>query len=292
MGPRGQVILAALLFSTGSAAIKALSLSGPAIGGLRSMIAVVAILALEPAARRMPRGADVLAGCAYAATLLTYVMANRYTTGASAIFLQMTAPVWLLLLSPWLLREKVRREDVPILVLVGAGTAILFAGTPGGQSTAPDPLRGNVLAAISGVTWAITLVALRRLGKSGGAAPSVVVGNAIAALAVLPFLGGFPAVSWGDFLLLLYLGVIQIGLAYVLTTRAIAKLGALEVSILLFFEPALNPVWTWIFHGERVGAWGLVGGALVLVASLRHAWVGRKRERASRTTLVRPTMQG
>ena len=86
--------------------------------------------------------------------------------------------------------------------------------------------------------------------------------------------------------------MIQIGLAYVLTTRAIAKLGALEVSILLFFEPALNPVWTWIFHGERVGAWGLVGGALVLVASLRHAWVGRKRERASRTTLVRPTMQG
>ncbi|MEY2742293.1 MAG: hypothetical protein RIS21_661, partial [Planctomycetota bacterium] len=136
MGPRGQVILAALLFSTGSAAIKALSLSGPVIGGLRSMIAVVAILAFEPAARRLPRGADVLAGCAYAATLLTYVMANRYTTGASAIFLQMTAPVWLLLLSPWLLREKVRRDDVPILVLVGAGTALLFAGTPGGQSTA------------------------------------------------------------------------------------------------------------------------------------------------------------
>lgn len=292
MGPRGQVIVAAMLFSTGSAAIKALSLSGPAIGGIRSAIAVVAILMMEPAARRWPRGKDVVAGCAYAATLLTYVIANRYTTGANAIFLQMTAPLWLMLLSPWLLKEKLKRSDWPSLLLIAVGATMLFLGSPGGQHTAPDPMRGNILAALSGITWALTLVALRKLGKSGSAAPSVVVGNAIAALAVLPFIHGVPAMSFGDLAILLYLGIVQIGVAYVLMTRAIAKVGALEVSILLFFEPALNPIWTWLVHGERIGKWGLVGGVLVLLASAWHAVHGSRRERAQRDTLVRPAIEG
>jgi drug/metabolite transporter (DMT)-like permease len=95
----------------------------------------------------------------------------------------------------------------------------------------------------------------------------VIVGNAVASLAVLPFALPFPPappLAWGG---LLYLGVVQIAVAYICLTRAIDHLPALEVSLLLLLEPVLNPVWTWLIRGERPGAWVIVGGACILAAS-------------------------
>jgi drug/metabolite transporter (DMT)-like permease len=79
-----------------------------------------------------------------------------------------------------------------------------------------------------------------------------------------------------DLAILAFLGVIQIGLAYVCLVTGIRGVPALEASLLLLLEPVLNPIWAWLVHGEMPGQWALTGGAIIMVATTaRTAWDAR-----------------
>lgn len=287
---RLQLVAAAVLFSTGGAAIKAAAFTAWQITCLRSGIAAVAIWLMAREARRGwgPRVPAV--AVAYAATLTLFVLANRLTTSANTIFLQSTAPLYLALLGPWLLREPTRRQDLALMAAVAVGLGLFFLGTDLPAATAPDPARGNVLALASGFFWALTVCGLRWMGSGGGArgsaATAVVAGNAIAFAVALPFalpFGTHSASAWG---LIAYLGVFQIALAYVFVTRGLQAIPALEASLILLVEPVLNPIWAWIFHGERPGPWALVGGVVILGATTLKGWVDA-RSKSYRLSAVR-----
>ncbi len=277
---RLAVVAAAALFSTGGAAIKATSLTSWQVAGFRSGIAAAAVLLLVPASRRGWSWRTPVVGITYAATLLLFVLANKLTTSANAIFLQSTAPLYLLLLGPLLLKEPIRRRDLGFMLAIGVGLACFFVGTEPPVRTAPDPVKGNLLAFASSVTWAFTLLGLRWLGQSGasddngsGSLAAVVAGNIIAFGVALPFALPVLHATTADWFTMGYLGVIQIGLAYVLLTRGMSHVPAFEASILLLCEPVLNPVWSWLVHGEQPGAWALLGGAAILGATLYKTWL-------------------
>jgi drug/metabolite transporter (DMT)-like permease len=267
------LLAAAFLFSTGGAAIKSISLTAWQVASFRSAVAAAALLVLLPQALRKWTGRDLTVALAYAATMILFVAANKLTTSANAIFLQDTAPLYLLLLGPWLLHERLRRTDLLLVTLVAAGIALFFLGTERAAATAPDPLRGNMLAAVSGIAWALTIAGLRWLGKdSVSSIPTVVAGNVIACLVCLPMALPVQGAGWKDAAALGYLGVFQIGLAYVCLTRAMRAVPAFEASAVLLAEPALNPVWAFLVHGERPSAWAIAGGALILTATLANTW--------------------
>lgn len=267
---RLQLVAAAVLFSTGGAVIKATAMTGWQVACLRSGIAAAALALILPEARRGLRPRMFLVSIAYAATLVLFVTANKLTTSANTIFLQATGPLYILLLAPWLLKEKVRGTDVAFMAVVGLGLLLFFTGTEAPMRTAPAPVQGNLLAALSGFTWALTLMGLRWMGadESGGSpAGAVVLGNAVAFLATLPMALPFSGVAGGDWVAIGYLGLFQIALAYAFVTKAVGRLPALEISIILLVEPVLNPIWSWLVHGERPGPWALVGGALIIGAT-------------------------
>ncbi|MFN8653924.1 MAG: EamA family transporter [Gemmatimonadales bacterium] len=274
---RVELLITAALFSTGGAAIKAAQFTSWQVAGLRSGVAALAILAFLPASRRIRPGTariTLITAVAYAATLVLFVLANKLTTAANTIFLQSTAPLYILLLSPVLLKEHIHRRDLGFMAAIGVGMAFFFVGRQDHFATAPDPVRGNVLAIASGVTYAAMLMGLRYMGKKGGSpATAAVIGNGLAFLAASSWmfpLGSHPA---GDWAVILYLGIFQIGVAYALLTRAINHVPALEASLLLFLEPALNPLWAWLFHGEYPGPWALLGGALIMGAMGVKSWM-------------------
>jgi drug/metabolite transporter (DMT)-like permease len=275
---RLELAAAALLFSTGGAAIKAARFTGWQVASLRSGVAAIALLALIPAARRGWSWRAALVGVAYAATLTLYVLANRLTTSADTIFLQSTAPLYLLLLGPWLLRESVRPRDLGVMAAVALGLLCFFVGSEAPIATAPDPVRGNLLAALSGVTWALTVTGLRWMGVAahrGAGSPiaAVVIGNVLACVGGLPWALPLGAHAARDWTIIIYLGVFQIGLAYVFVTSGLRELGALEASLILLIEPALNPVWAWAFHGEVPAPWAVAGGLIILGATTVKTWL-------------------
>jgi len=215
-------------------------------------------------------------GATYAAVLVMFVLATRLTTAANAIFLQSTAPLYLLLLAPVLLHERIRRGDLLFIVAIGAGMALVLLGRQNAGATAPDPVLGDRYGAASGVAWALTVAGLRWIGRSGpenASIPAVVAGNLIAFLACLPMALPVARITTADVGVLLYLGVVQIGLAYFLVTRAIRYVPAFETTALLLFEPALNPVWTWLVHHERPAWRAIAGGAIIILATGVHTWI-------------------
>jgi drug/metabolite transporter (DMT)-like permease len=235
-------------------------------------VAAAALLAALPETRRGWNWRIVPVAAVYAATLVFFVVANRLTTAADAIFLQSTAPLYLLLLGPLLLGEPIRRGDLLFMAPVAVGLAMFFVGAEPAVRTAPDPARGNLFAAASGLSYALALAGLRwlsrREGDSGMAA--VAMGNVLACLAALPLALPMHSVSRADAAVALYLGVVQIGVAYWCVTRAMRRVKALEANLLLLLEPALNPVWVWLVHGERPGPWAASGGAIILLATLAN----------------------
>ena len=283
---RLAILATAFLFSTGGAAIKATAFGSWQVASLRSGVAAAVLWLLVPAARRLPRGRALrttvgVAFC-YAATLILFVLANKLTTAANTIFLQATAPLYILLLGPLWLHEPIRRRDLGFMAAVAGGMALFFVGRQPAFATAPDPVRGNLLATLSGLSYALMLVGLRWLGKgTGHPAAAVALGNLFAFLIALPFalpLTPHPARDWA---VILYLGTLQIGLAYTLLARAIPHLPALEVSLLLFLEPALNPLLAWLVHGEYPGPFALAGGIVIIGATGLKVWQDGKQARAA-----------
>jgi DME family drug/metabolite transporter len=265
------LLAAALLFSTGGAAIKACSLSSWQVAGFRSGIAALVLYIALPGARRDWTWRTWLIGLVYAATMILFVLANKLTTSANAIFLQSTAPLYLLLLGPLVLREPIRKVDVAVISAVAAGAILLLMGSGTSISTAPDPARGNWMALAAGATWALTITGLRWMGKrSGDASPTaatVIAGNIIAFVVCLPMAMPVEHAGLADLAVLLYLGTFQVSLAYVFLTRSLGEVPGLEAATLLLIEPVFNPVWTWMIHGERPGASALLGGFLIITAA-------------------------
>ncbi|MBZ2186207.1 MAG: DMT family transporter [Bryobacter sp.] len=274
MNARVAAIASAVLFSTGGAVIKGTLLPSWHVAGLRSLIAAAAIALLMPGARRSWSWPAALIAVAYAICLTSFVLATKNTTAANAIFLQGTAPLYLVLLGPWLLQESIHLAEWVTLALVACGIALVFSDTATSQSLAPQPALGNALGALSGAAWAATVCGLRWLSKrqQGNSMAPVLIGNLLAFAFCSPQMWPWPQPSFTDTVALLYLGIFQVGLAYWCLTRAMTTLPALEASLLIMVEPALNPLWTWLLHDETPSASAIGGGALIIVSALLRSW--------------------
>ena len=291
------ILATALLFSTGGAAIKACGLTAWQVAGFRSGVAALAMVLLVPAARQLS-GRILLVAVAYAATLISFVLANKLTSAAQAVFLQAAAPLYVVGLERWLLGTRMARRDLPILAAIGIGVALLFVGSGQAYVTAPDPVRGNVIAVASGVFYAFLMVGLRWLAADAGAprgtaAAATLWGNVLAFAAALPFALPVLASRPMDWAVIAYLGVFQIGLAYYLMTRAMRTITALDTAVLLLIEPLLNPTFVWLMHGETPTPLAIGGGALVLAAttwrSLTTPGAGHVTPRVVQDTRREPT---
>jgi drug/metabolite transporter (DMT)-like permease len=268
MSPRSKVICSAILFSSGGAAIKFSGFSAWQLAAFRAAFALLTIFVLLPEARRGWTWRTVLVGFAYAATTLLYVQANKHTTAASAIFLQSTSPLFILLLAPLLIGEHATRRDLVQMAVMTAGLGLFFLGTDRPSATAPDPVFGNVLASVCAVTWAFTVIGYRSLAARGSSvAAAAIAGNLIASIFALLMAGPLMVGRPVDWTVVALLGVCQLGVPYLFLARAVPQLRALEVGLFLLIEPVLNPIWTWIVHGETPGAATLIGGALILGAT-------------------------
>ena len=193
--------------------------------------------------------------------ILTFVSATKMTTAANAIFLQYTGPLYVLALAPFLLKERFRRIDAVAVGVALVGMSLFFVGR-----LDPGALAGNLVAVVSGFFFGLTILLLRR-DASGDAIPSVIAGNLLAAAARAAVRAAVTSRSTrAGILLVLFLGIVQMGISYVLFVRGLTVVPAAEASLLGMLEPMFNPLWAFLGLGERPSAWALLGGAIVLCA--------------------------
>ena len=262
------VLAAALLWSTGGLFIKWTTLSGLELSCWRSFFAIFTVALLT---RREGFGINritAVASVLYALLLILFVLATKTTTAANAIFLQYTAPVYLLILEPIVYKEKFRSRDlITVLVCLG-GMGLFFVG-----QLRPQDITGNLLALASGLCFAIYFLLLRHpRAREVNRASSVIYGNTLAVLLTLPWgLATLTSITSPDLMSAAYLGIIQIGVSYTLFTVGMSRgVRSLDAGIICYVEPVLNPVWVFLFLGERPSRWALLGGAIIIVAVICH----------------------
>jgi drug/metabolite transporter (DMT)-like permease len=259
---RGRLLVAAaaLLWSSGGLAIKLVPLSAFGVAFWRSFVSAIFLLVVFRPSRARWRHASVSTAFVYALMILSFVSATKMTTAANAIFLQYTGPLYVLALAPFLLKERFRRADAAALGVALVGMSLFFVGR-----LEPGALAGNLVAVVSGLFFGLTILLLRR-DASGDALPSVIAGNLLAAALAFPLARGHLALDGRGILLVLFLGVVQMGVSYVLFVRGLSVVPAAEASLIGMLEPMFNPLWAFLGLGERPSAWALLGGAIVLVA--------------------------
>jgi len=267
--PGLQLLLTGVLFASGGAMLKLCEFPSLQRAGLRAAIAAIALFSLLPEARRRPTWRMLRIAPAYFGATVLFVIANAKTTAANAIFLQSTAPLWLVLLGPLLLRERATARDLLVLAGIAGGMVLFFVAPAEVIQTAPDPRLGDWFAIASGLSYALLLLGLRWLARSGGeAAAAIAWGNLLTcpiALLLMPVFGQDPiAGSARDWLVIGYLGVFQVGLAYTLMTRAIAHVTAVRAALLAMIEPPLNALLAWLVHGEVPHWLAAAGGMLIM----------------------------
>lgn len=281
------VLLGAVLWSSNGMFIKLLQVAPVPLTALRALFAA---LTLAPFVRRAQlRWDPAMLGAlvSYPLLVLCFVSATRWTTAANAIALQSTSPAWMFLFSAIALRQLPLRLLTPILFILG-GIAVILAEPATGISAT-----GNLVALAAGVCWATFAFSYARIRTPGPGVISLCNLVTFAGLlmlqpgdvlsTVLPAEGIRPV----DWLMLIYLGVVQQGVAFLFFTAAMRRVSPSQVVVLVLLEPLLNPVWVYFVVGEAPSAHGLGGGGLILLGILLDILIRRDPREAMRDAVPR-----
>jgi DME family drug/metabolite transporter len=278
IAPIWFVVVAVLLWSTGGLFIKWGTLSDAELSGARALFAAATVMLLTRHEGFRLNVVTAIAAVFYAALLYLFVRATLLTTAANAIFLQYTAPIYILLAEPFFFKEKYRAADFVVVAFCIAGMSLFFVG-----QLRPQDVEGNFTALGSGACFAVFFLLLRHpRAREVNRAASVIYGNLLLALVMLPaVVKGAEHFTPSNIAIAAYLGIVQLGVAYTLLTLGIARgVKSLDAGIIGYIEPVLNPVWVFLFLNERPAKWALLGGAIIIAAVASHTvWNARRAKR-------------
>ncbi len=254
------VFLTALLWSSGGLFIKLVTLTPMQISFFRCLIAalVFAILFRQKVLKLNPLA--LLNSFAYAAVLILFVIATKTTTAANAIFLQSTAPIYVLIFEPILTKTNWEKINIITIAVCFLGMILFFMG-----DLTPGDIKGNIAALLAGIAFAAFFLGMKKNDKQYGEA-SIFYGNVVVALVCIPFLFEMSSLTFSDLWKLSFLGVFQIAFAYALFSYGIKRIPAVEASIISMLEPVLNPIWVFIGYGEVPSVYAIIGGIIIISA--------------------------
>ncbi len=253
------LVITAALWSTSGLWIKVISWSPMAILGGRSLVALVVFWVYLRKPKFRISKLQLLGAVCYVLTQITFVMATKLTTAANAIFLQYASPLYVVIFGYIFLKEKPHWVDWTAMAMIFTGLFLFF-----GDQLSLDGVTGNILAILSGILFAVVMIIMRSQ-RENNPANIIFIGNLIGMVVGFPFMfkESFTPSTVG---IILFMGIFQIGLSFVLYSLAIRHVHALESNLILTLEPILNPVWVFLVLGEKPGPMALWGSLLVIAA--------------------------
>lgn len=272
ISPVWLVVIAVLLWSTGGMFIKlATNLDAYQVTFFRSLLAGLTVLLITRRNGLRINGFGVIASIIYATLLFLFVWATKHTTAANAIFLQYTAPIYILVLAPFVIGERFHLRDLATVIFCIAGMSLFFVG-----DLSMGDYQGNIAALGSGIFLGLYIMLLKHPRVAGmNSVITVIYGNLLLALLTLPSgVTAFGKATWLDYAAVSFLGIFQIGVSYILFIKGVTGgTRPLDASIIGFIEPLLNPVWVFLFVGERPSNWAILGGAIIVATVVVHTMV-------------------
>ena len=262
------ISFSALLWSSGGLFIKAITLDAYQISFYRSGIAAVTILIICLYKKVNLKFEfdiiSILCSLTFAFILILFVLATKLTTAANAIFLQFTAPIYLLLLEPVFLKTKFEKRNLIALVFCFAGMTLFFFGRLDMSN-----IQGNLLAIGSGICFALFSLFLKwkkQIHKTESTIIYIITGNILVCIFCLPLIYDKLMIESDQLIYLLFMGVFQIGISYIIFNEGIKYISATESMIIAMLEAILNPIWVFLGVGEIPSVYSIAGSLIILMA--------------------------
>ena len=265
------LILAAILWSSGGVFIKLVDMHPMAITGTRSLGTALVFLIYIRRPKFKWDKETIIGALAYCGMVMLYVSSMKMTTAANAIFLEFTAPIYVVIFGYYLLNERVTKFDIFAMAIIFIGMGLFFM-----DELTLYGFWGNIMALGAGVCLALVTVIVRKQ-KDTSAFEIVLLGNLLTSVVCVPFMvkaiGGSQSSDW---IILILLGIFQLGIPYVLYTIVLKYLPAIDAILIGMIEPVLTPIWVFLIVGETVGKWAFIGGALVITGSLGRSFIKQR----------------
>lgn len=263
------VFITALLWSSGGLLIKLITLTPMQLSFFRCLIAAIVFGIIFGKKVLKVNKLAILNAVFYATVLTSFVIATKTTTAANAIFLQSTAPIYVLIFEPIISKTKWEKINIITIAVCFLGMILFFTG-----ELAPGHFEGNIVALLSGAAFAAFFLGMKKNEKEYQQS-AIFYGNIIVALICIPFILELEKLSFSDLWMVSFLGVFQIAVAYAIFTYGIKRILAVEASIISMFEPVLNPFWVFIGYGEVPTIYAIIGGIIIISAiSVRTLFLG------------------
>jgi DME family drug/metabolite transporter len=254
------VFTAALLWSSGGLFIKLISFSAMQLSFFRCSIAALTFAILFRKQTIFFNKLSLINSVFYSIVLISFVIATKTTTAANAIFLQATAPIYVLIFEPLINKTRYEKINVVTVAVCIIGMFLFFVG-----EIKPSHFEGNLVALVSGITFAAFFLGMKKNDPKYQHS-SIFWGNIIVAFVCLPFLFSLESLASTDLLMVSFLGVFQIAFAYAFFSAGLKRIYAIEASIISMIEPVLNPVWVFIGYGEIPSVTAIIGGVIILTS--------------------------
>jgi len=253
------IIIAAILWSTGGIFIKLTSLTPMQISFFRCAFAALIFLVVFNKELLKANIFTFINAGLYAAVLILYVIATKTTTAANAVFLQYTAPIYVLIFEPMINKTKYEKINIITIIICILGMTLFFT-----DKLSSGSIYGNIFALLSGVAFAAFLLGMRK-NKKEHQFVSIFYGNIIVVLITLYSIFQIESLSFSNFIMVSYLGIFQVGIAYIVFAYGLKRVLAVEASLISMIEPVLNPVWVLIGYGELPSVTAIFGGVIILL---------------------------
>ena len=257
------MVICSFLWSIGGIFIKLIDWNPVAIAGARSFFSALTVFAyMKLTKQKIKFSKNVFLSMLFLSCLfISFVVANKLTTSANAIVLQYSSPVFILIFSYFIFREKITKHDLLSVILVMGGIVIFFV-----DSIGKGRMAGNIIAILSGVFMASLFICVGKT-QNEEKMSGIFMGHLLTAVVGIPFLAkGDSVVDLQSVVYIIILGVVQLGIPYILMALASKNCPPLSSCLISTIEPLLNPVWVALFYGEVPGIWAVIGGIVIIFA--------------------------
>ena len=282
------LVAAAILWSMAGVLTKFIPWSATSVACLRGLIAAMVQMAYSRTWKIRLTKPIILTAVCYLGETLLFTFANKMTSAGSAIVLQNTSPLYIMLMGLIVLKQKPSKLDCCVGVVIFSGILLSMIDTfRGGELPGSNPILGNLLALASGVFYAGIFFTSRLPGAD--ALQSTILGNLMYVFfipmlftdqAIMnPASTGVPA--WQSWLAIFFMGSCQLGLSWICFSRGIKTTPSLQASFITMIEPVLNPILALLLLGEAMGTLSVIGSALVVVTIVVHNVLTAKKEEKS-----------
>ena len=206
--------------------------------------------------------------------------AYQYTTVATATLCYYMAPVIVVLVSPFLFKERLTLLKA-ICVAVALAGMVFVSGIPQSGFGGMSELKGILLGLGAATLYAIVVI-LNQYIKDIPAYDKTIMQLGTAAIAILPYTlltENFADISFTPVavLMLIFVGIVHTGIAYTLYFGSMSGLKAQTIALFSYIAPVVAIILSAVILQENIGLWGVIGAVMVLGSTMVSELFGEKK---------------